>query len=66
MVRRLTPTGLSSNTRPTHLGIQKNTVKRALASDRPPKYERAPAGSVVDAVGVPLCMSTHFVTLLRR
>ncbi|WP_274919502.1 IS21 family transposase [Streptomyces sp. WZ-12] len=35
-----------------HLGISKNTVKRALASDRPPKYERPPKGSVVDAVEV--------------
>jgi transposase len=33
-----------------HLGISKNTVKRALASDRPPKYERTPKGSAVDAV----------------
>ncbi len=33
-----------------HLGISKNTVKRALASDRPPKYERPTKGSVVDAV----------------
>lgn len=33
-----------------HLGISKNTVKRALASDRPPKYERTPKGSSVDAV----------------
>jgi transposase len=32
------------------LGISKNTVKRALASDEPPKYRRAPSGSVVDAV----------------
>lgn len=31
-----------------HLGISKNTVKRALASDRPPKYERVAKGSVVD------------------
>lgn len=30
------------------LGISRNTVARALASDRPPKYERAPAGSAVD------------------
>jgi transposase len=35
-----------------HLGISKNTVKRALATDRPPKYERAAKGSVVDAVEV--------------
>jgi hypothetical protein len=32
------------------LGISKNTVKAALASDGPPKYERAPAGSAVDEV----------------
>ena len=32
------------------LGISRNTVARALASDRPPKYERVPAGSSVDAV----------------
>lgn len=32
------------------LGISRNTVAKALASDRPPKYERAPAGSCVDAV----------------
>ena len=32
------------------LGISKNTVKAALASDGPPKYERPPRGSVVDEV----------------
>jgi transposase len=32
------------------LGIGKNTVKRALASDGPPRYERAPKGSAVDEV----------------
>ncbi len=32
------------------LGISRNTVAKALASDRPPKYERAPAGSSVDEV----------------
>jgi transposase len=31
------------------LGISRNTVKAALASDGPPKYRRAPVGSVVDA-----------------
>lgn len=30
------------------LGISRNTVKAALASDEPPKYVRKPAGSVVD------------------
>jgi transposase len=32
-----------------HLGIGRNTVSRALASDRPPKYERPKRGSKVDA-----------------
>jgi transposase len=31
------------------LGISRNTVRAAIASDAPPKYERKPAGSVVDA-----------------
>jgi len=32
------------------LGISKNTVRHALRSDGPPRYERGPAGSLVDAV----------------
>lgn len=32
------------------LGISKNTVKSALESNQQPKYERAPQGSIVDAV----------------
>jgi transposase len=32
------------------LGISRNTVKSALASAGPPRYRRAPAGSVVDEV----------------
>jgi transposase len=31
------------------LGVARNTVRAALVSDRPPKYQRAPRGSVVDA-----------------
>lgn len=31
------------------LGVARNTVRAALASDRPPKYERASRGSVADA-----------------
>jgi transposase len=31
------------------LRVSRNTVRSALARDRAPKYERAPAGSVVDA-----------------
>lgn len=33
-----------------HLGISRNAVRRALASDSPPTYSRPPTGSVVDAV----------------
>jgi transposase len=32
------------------LGVSKNTVKAAIASSGPPRYERAPRGSIVDAV----------------
>jgi transposase len=32
------------------LGISRNTVRAALASDTPPKYVRKPKGSIVDAV----------------
>jgi transposase len=31
-------------------GISRNTVRVALASDGPPKYQRKPAGSIVDVV----------------
>jgi transposase len=33
-----------------HLGISRNTVRDALRSSGPPRYERAPRGSIVDAV----------------
>jgi transposase len=32
------------------LGISRNTVRAALASETPPKYERQPKGSIVDVV----------------
>lgn len=32
------------------LGVARNTVRSALRSDAPPKYERTPRGSIVDAV----------------
>ena len=31
------------------MGCSRNTVKVALASDEPPRYERARSGSLVDA-----------------
>jgi transposase len=30
------------------LGVARNTVRSALSSDQPPKYQRAPRGSIVD------------------
>ncbi|OAV54529.1 transposase [Enteractinococcus helveticum] len=30
------------------MGISRNTVRKALASDEPPKYQRKPKGSIVD------------------
>jgi transposase len=49
-VRRLRRAeGLSISEIARVLGISRNTVKRALASDGPPRYHRAPAGSVADA-----------------
>jgi transposase len=32
------------------VGVSRNTVKRALAADGPPRYQRPPRGSCVDAV----------------
>src|ERR671937_850679 len=32
------------------LGVSRNTVRAALASNVPPRYQRRPAGSIVDAV----------------
>ena len=32
------------------MGVSRDTVRAAIASDGPPKYERPPAGSVVDVV----------------
>jgi transposase len=32
------------------MGVSRNTVRAAIGSDGPPKYQRRPAGSIVDAV----------------
>ena len=32
------------------LGVSRNTVRKALASQEPPRYRRRPGGSAVDAV----------------
>ena len=41
--------GLPIKTIARTLGISRNTVRAALASEGPPKYVRKPAGSAVDA-----------------
>jgi transposase len=42
--------GLSISEIARRMGLARNTVSSALASERPPKYERPPRGSLVDAV----------------
>ena len=39
---------LSISEVPWVMGVARNTVKSALASDRPPKYQRERVGSVAD------------------
>ncbi len=41
--------GLPIKTIAKTLGVSRNTVRAAIASDGPPKYERKPVGSAVDA-----------------
>ena len=49
-IRRLHKTeGLPIKLIARTLGISRNTVRAAVASDGPPKYVRRPAGSAVDA-----------------
>ncbi|EFC78729.1 Integrase catalytic region, partial [Parafrankia sp. EUN1f] len=42
--------GVSISEISRRLGIARNTVRRALVSDRPPRYERAPRRRLTDAV----------------
>jgi transposase len=49
-IRHLFKTGQHSKREIAKLvGVSRGTVERALASDRPPKYQRAPRGSSFDA-----------------
>ena len=41
--------GLGIKTIARTVGVSRNTVRAAIASDGPPKYERNPVGSAVDA-----------------
>jgi transposase len=47
-VRAMAADGLSQREIAARLGINRRTVRRMLASDEPPRYERAPRGSVLD------------------
>ena len=42
--------GLSIKAIVRRLKVSRNTVRRALASHEPPKYQRSVAGSIVDVV----------------
>ena len=42
--------GMSIKAIMRQLGVARNTVRAALRSDEPQRYQRAPAGSLVDAV----------------
>ena len=41
--------GMSIKAIVRRLGVARNTVREALRSDEPPRYQRAPTGSLVDA-----------------
>ena len=43
---------MSGSTPALRLGISRNTVRSALASDLPPRYERAPRPTLADGVEV--------------
>lgn len=47
-IRALASDGVSQRQIAQRLGIHRRTVARALASDSPPRYVRAPAGSQLD------------------
>ena len=47
-VRTLAADGLSQREIARRLGINRRTVARLLASEEPPRYRRAPVGSLLD------------------
>ena len=49
-VRALAADGISRREIASRLGINRRTVARLLASDEPPRYQRAPTGSQLDAL----------------
>ena len=49
-VRAMAADGLSQREIAGRLGINRRTVKRLLETDEPPRYERAPKGSMLDSL----------------
>ena len=47
-VRAMAADGVSQREIARRLGINRRTVKRLVEADEPPRYERAPAGSMLD------------------
>ena len=47
-VRALAADGVSQREIAARLGINRRTVRRLAAAAEPPRYERAPAGSMLD------------------
>jgi transposase len=48
-VRALAADGVSQREIAARLGVNRRTVRRLVEADEPPRYERAPAGSIIDA-----------------
>jgi transposase len=48
-VRALAADGVSQREIAVRLGINRRTVRRLVEADEPPRYSRAPAGSIIDA-----------------
>jgi len=49
-VRALAADGVSQREIAARLGINRRTVKRLVEADEPPRYERAPSGSILDSL----------------
>ena len=47
-VRALAADGVSERQIAARLGINRRTVRRLLAAEEPPRYRRAPTGSMLD------------------
>lgn len=46
--RAMTADGVSQREIARRLGMHRRTVKRLVGADEPPRYERAPTGSMLD------------------